>query len=288
MVKPSLGALVLGLLLTVTAAAVLAQAPGPTPAAPPAAPQTAPQAAPSGPASAAPAEPPPAAPKIEPAALAILKAASDRLAAAQTMQFTARTSYEHFARNGQPLVYMTVSNVTMHRPNRLRVITPGDGQGTDFYYDGKTMMAYVPEADTAAIAPAPPTIDAMVKQAYDQAAIYFPFVDVIVADPYKDITDGLVSAFVIGRSGAVGGTETVMLALATDNLQAQVWIGAKDHLPRMIRAVYPKEAGMPRYEVEFSDWKLGGAIADAAFTSAAAAKGKHMPFARPDAEVPSK
>jgi hypothetical protein len=281
--KPSLGALALGLLLTVTAAGVLAQAPAPAPAAPQAAP-AAPQAAPAESASAT----PPAAPKLEPQALAILKAASDRLAAAQTMQFTARTSYEHFAPNGQPLVYMTVSNVMMRRPNRLRVITPGDGQGSDFFYDGKTMIAYVPDADTAAIAPAPPTIDAMVKQAYDKAAIYFPFVDVIVADPYKDITDGLVSAFVIGRSGALGGAETVMLALATENIQAQVWIGVKDHLPRMIRAVYPKETGMPRYEVEFSDWKLGGAIADAAFTSAAAAKGKHMPFARPDAEVPPK
>ncbi len=283
MMKPSLGALALGLLLTVTAAGVLAQAPAPAPAAPQAAP-AAPQAAPAESASAT----PPAAPKLEPQALAILKAASDRLAAAQTMQFTARTSYEHFAPNGQPLVYMTVSNVMMRRPNRLRVITPGDGQGSDFFYDGKTMIAYVPDADTAAIAPAPPTIDAMVKQAYDKAAIYFPFVDVIVADPYKDITDGLVSAFVIGRSGALGGAETVMLALATENIQAQVWIGVKDHLPRMIRAVYPKETGMPRYEVEFSDWKLGGAIADAAFTSAAAAKGKHMPFARPDAEVPPK
>ncbi len=273
MMKPSIAALALGLLLTGTAAGVLAQAPVPTPLATPAAPTPA---------------QPPAAPKIEPEAHAILKAASDRLAAAQTMRFTARTSYEHFTPDGQPLVYMTVSDVLMHRPNRLRVITPGDGQGTDFFYDGKTMTAYVPDADTAAIGPAPPTIDAMVKQAYDQAAIYFPFVDLIVADPYKDITEGLVSAFVIGRSGIVGGTETVMLALATENIQAQVWIGVNDHLPRMIRAVYPKETGKPRYEVEFSNWKLGGAISDSAFTSAAAAKGKHMPFARPDTEAPPK
>jgi hypothetical protein len=234
------------------------------------------------------AAPPAPPPKIEPDALAILKATSAKLAAAQTIRFMARTSYEHFATNGQPLVYMTVSHVMMHRPNRLRVITPGDGEGTDFYYDGKTMMAYVPDADTVAIAPAPPTIDAMVKQAYDQAAIYFPFVDFIVADPYADITKDLVSAFVIGRSGAVGGVETVMLALATDNIQAQIWIGADDRLPRMIRAVYPKQTGMPRYEVEFSDWKLGGLIPDAAFVSAQAMKGKHMPFARPDVEVPPK
>jgi hypothetical protein len=265
------------LLILASAGSALAQA-----TAPAASPTTA------SPTTASPATSPPAPPKIEPAALAILKAASDRLAGAQTMRFTARASYEHFALNGQPLVYMTVSEVSLHRPNRLRVTTPGDGEGTDFLYDGKTMMAYVPDADTVAVGPAPPTIDAMVKQAYDQAAIYFPFVDVIVADPYKDITEGLVSAFVIGKSGAVGGTATVMLALATENVQAQVWIGVDDHLPRMIRAVYPKETGMPRYEVEFSDWKLGGPIADSAFASIPAAKAKRTVFARPDAEAAPK
>jgi hypothetical protein len=247
----------------------------------------APVTVPSGPA-AQPAAPPPAAPKIEPAALAILKAVCDKLAAAQTMSFTARASYEHFTPDGQPLVYMTVSDVTMRRPDKLRVVTPGDGQASDFYYDGKTMMAYVPAEDTVAIGPAPPTIDAMVKQAYDQAAIYFPFVDVIVADPYADITKGLVSAFVVGRSGALGGTPTVMLALATENIQAQVWIGENDHLPRMIRAVYPKETNMPRYEVAFSDWKLGGPVADSVFASAKAAKARRTVFARPDAPAPSK
>lgn len=74
------------------------------------------------------------APAIEPAALAILKAASDRLADARTMQFTATSAYESFARIGQPLTYMTVSHVALRRPDRLRVLTPGDGAPTDFYY----------------------------------------------------------------------------------------------------------------------------------------------------------
>jgi hypothetical protein len=42
----------------------------------------------------------------------------------------------------------------------------------------------------AAVADAPPTIDAMVKAAYDKAAIYFPFVDFIVADPCQELCSG--------------------------------------------------------------------------------------------------
>ena len=122
---------------------------------------------------------------LEPKAIEILKAASSRLAAARTMSFTAVVSYESPSRLGTPLVYTTKSEVTLQRPDKLRVITPGDGPASEFYYDGKKMMAFAPAENLVAVAEAPPTIDAALKAAYDSAAIYFPFTDVIVADPYK-------------------------------------------------------------------------------------------------------
>ena len=134
-----------------------------------------------------PAEPPPPEhPAIEPAALEMLKAMSQRLAGAKSMSFTAVTTYEAPARDGQPLYYSTLSQVALQRPNKLRVITPGDGPPSDFYYDGKTMMAYSPGADLVAVADAPPTIEAAMQAAYDKAAIYFPFAEVIVGDPVQE------------------------------------------------------------------------------------------------------
>src|SRR5262245_13720918 len=156
----------------------------------------------------------PAPPALEPKAIEILKASSAKLAAARTMSFTAVTSYESPSRLGPPLVYTTTSEVTLQRPDKLRVITPGDGPASEFYYDGKTMMAYSPAENLVAVADAPPTIDAALKAAYDTAAIYFPFTDVVVADPYADISQGLRHAFVIGQSKVVGGTTTDMVAIA--------------------------------------------------------------------------
>ena len=134
--------------------------------------------------------PPPAHPAIEPVALEMLKATSQRLAGATSMSFTAVTTYESPARNGQPLYYTTQSDVLLRRPDKLRVITPGDGPAYEFYYDGKHMMAYAPAADPVAVADAPPTIEATMKAAYDEAAIYFPFGEVLVADPYKNLSEG--------------------------------------------------------------------------------------------------
>ena len=155
-------------------------------------------------------------PVLEPKAIEILKAASERLAAARAMRFTAVISYESSSRLGPPLVYTTTSEVTLQRPDKLRVITPGDGPANEFYYDGKMMMAFEPAANLVAVADAPPTLDAALKAAYDAAAIYFPFTDVIVTDPYKGMADGLQHAFYIGQSHVVGGTTTDIVAIVNN------------------------------------------------------------------------
>ena len=154
------------------------------------------------------------------------------------MSFTAVVTYESPSRLGTPLAYTTKSQVVLQRPDKLMVITSGDGPASEFYYDGKTMMAFAPVENLVAVAQAPPTIDATLKAAYDSAAIYFPFTDLIVADPYKDLADGLILAFYIGQSKVVGGTTTDMVAYANNDVFVQVWIGADDKLPRMVRAVY--------------------------------------------------
>ena len=64
-------------------------------------------------------------PALEPKAIEVLKASSARLAAARSMSFTAIVSYESPSRPGPPLVYTTRSDVTLQRPDKLRVISPG-------------------------------------------------------------------------------------------------------------------------------------------------------------------
>jgi len=223
-----------------------------------------------------------AAPKLDPKAIAILQAMSQRLAAAHTIAFTAISTEESPTRHGPPLAYTTRTEVTLQRPDKLRVITTGDGPASEFYYDGKTMSAFAPAENLVAVADAPPTIDGALKAAYDSAAIYFPFTDVLVADPYKDLAEGLRLVYYIGQSHVVGGTTTDMVALADDRVFAQLWIGADDKLPRLVRAVYLDDPARLRHQVEFSDWKLDGAVPADAFSSPRAAGATRIEFARPD------
>src|SRR5258707_10072736 len=151
---------------------------------------------------------PEATPSLEPKAIEVLKAASSRLAAARTLKFNAVHFYESASRHGHPLSFTTKSEVTLQRPDKLRVITSADGPVSEFYYDGKKMMAYAPAENLVAVADAPATIEAALEAAYHSAAIYFPFTDLIVADPYKDMAEGLQLAYYIGQSKVWGDTTT--------------------------------------------------------------------------------
>jgi hypothetical protein len=227
------------------------------------------------------AKPPPVELVREERALALLKAASDRLAAARTLQFTATVGYEYPSALGPPIVYTTRSEVALQRPDKLRVITLGDGPASEFYYDGKTITAYAPAQNLVAVAAAPPTIDAALAFAMDSADIYYPFTELIMADPYQDITRDLKLAFYIGQSKEVGGTTTDMVAYANDYVFIQIWIGAEDKLPRRVRAVYAEDPLWLRHDLELSDWKVDAALPADAFATAKAATAKPMEFGAP-------
>ena len=236
---------------------------------------------------ATPAKKPPATPPkpdLEPKAIELLKAVSERLAAAHTLSFTVVQLAESPSRQGPPLAYATKTDATLQRPDKLRVITSGDGPASEFYYNGKTMVAYAPAENLLAVADAPPTIDAMLEAAYHSAGIFFNFTDLIVADPYKDMSGGLTLAYYIGQSHVVAGTTTDMVAYIDNGVFIQLWIGTEDKLPRMVRAIFLDDPERMRGEVQFSNWQLDTPVAPDAFAPSDTANAKRIPFAHLQAE----
>jgi hypothetical protein len=220
---------------------------------------------------------------LEPKAMEVLRAMSTALTGAQSMAFTAVAAYESPSRVGPALAYFTTSEVLMQRPDKLRVVTLGDGPAAEYYYDGKTLTAYAPAEKLVAVAPAPPSIDAMLENAFKSAAIYFPFADVVGSDPYRLIGQGLSKAFYVGQSKVVDGTSTDVVALVTDEMFMQLWVGSSDHLPRKMRVVYRGDPLRLRHEVTLSNWKLDPVVAADAFASLDAQSATKIAFASPKA-----
>ena len=225
-------------------------------------------------------------PIVEAKAMALLKASSERLAAAKSMAFTATASYEYPSKLGPAIVYTVRYDVSMQRPDRLRIVVPGDGPASEFYYDGKALMAFVPTENLVAVAEAPPTIEAMLKQAYQKAGIFFPFTDLVAADPFAALSAGVKSAFYVGPSGVVGGVKTDMVVWADNEVFLQFWIGADDKLPRRVRAVYRADPLRLRHDLELSNWQLDVPMAPETFVSEKAKTADRIPFAHPMAPPP--
>jgi hypothetical protein len=224
---------------------------------------------------------------IEPRAIDLIKATSARLAAAQAMAFTAIVDIEYPSKLGPPLAYPVRYDVAMQRPDKLRVLQSGAAAANEFTYDGKTMLAYVPEANLVAVADAPPTIEAALKLASDKAAIYYPFMDLLLPDPYAVMTDKVLHAFYIGPSGAVGGVPTEAVAWATNDVFIQMWVGTEDKLPRRIRAMFAADPLKLRHDMQLSNWQIDPTHAADTFASQKALSAQRMPFAKPVAvELP--
>lgn len=227
-----------------------------------------------------PARPPEFRLRVEPRATEVLKATAAKLAGAKAMSFTAVVGYEFPSQLGPAIQYNVRYDVAMNRAAGLKVVIPGDGPASEFMYDGRAMMAYVPGEDLLAVADAPGNLDEALQAAFDLAGIYFPFGDLLVADPYAVMTQGVNVAFYIGPSNVVGGVKTEMVAIANNDVFIQMWIGAEDKLPRRMRAVFSQDPLRLRHDMELSNWQIEPGQLDVA-PSAQARAGKRIPFAHP-------
>ena len=264
------------LLASALAAPAAAQTAAPAPKAPAAAKQTATKATKAGAFT----------PVLEPRAVELLQAMSQRLAAAKSLAFTATASYEYPSRLGPPIVYTMRYDVALQRPNQLKIVVPGDGPASEFFFDGREMVAFAPAENLVAVADAPPTIEGALKKAFDTAAIYFPFTDLLLADPYGAIAPGAILAYVVGPSAIVGGVKTEMVVWANNDVFLQLWIGSDDKLPRRMRAQFRADPRGLRHDLELSNWQLDATLPDQTFSTAKAKAGQPMAFAAPGRKVP--
>ncbi|MBI4971307.1 MAG: DUF2092 domain-containing protein [Candidatus Omnitrophica bacterium] len=188
-------------------------------------------------------------------ALDELKLMSDTISKAATISFETKSMVPVKAPSGIWINLYGDSKVVMQGPDKLFVRTAGDLAPNDFYFDGKNITSYSASKNLFAVRPAPATVEAVIDEAYRDEGKSFPFADILVSEPYSVLTDGLTSAFYVGRS-TIGGVLTSHLAFSHQGQEWQIWIGVEDHLPRLVCATYLEDVREPSYTAEFKDWKL--------------------------------
>ncbi len=215
---------------------------------------------------------------VDPDALQMLRKSTDYLAATKQFSVVTDITIEAVLISGQKLQFGQRVVASVQRPNKMRVERVGELIAQTFYYDGKSLSLNLPGYKYYATATVPPTIEGMLDAARDQLNVIAPGADFIYANAYERLTDGLTSAYIVGKA-VIGGAPCDHIAFRNAEVDWQVWIqeGAKP-VPRKFVITSKKMPGSPQFTSLMSNWQTAPKLTDATFTFAPAKGAKKIDF----------
>ena len=204
--------------------------------------------------------------EVDPDALALLRKSTDYLAATKQFSLVTDATIEAVLADGQKLQFGQRVAVTVQRPNKMRAERIGELISQTFYYDGQSLSVNLPAYKYYATAAVPATLDGMLDTARDKLNVIAPGADFIYANAYQRLTEGLTSAYVIGKA-VVGGVPCDHLAFRNAEVDWQLWIqeGAKP-LPRKFVVTSKKMPQSPQFTSVMSDWQTAPKVSAATFS----------------------
>ncbi len=203
---------------------------------------------------------------VEPRADQVLKAMCERLAGLERFAFEAEETFDEIP-DGEPRMQLTnVRRVALERPNRLAADAHGDTLNRAAWFDGKTATLLDKAHNRFVQVEVPPTIDAALDHLAERYGIVAPLEDLLYADPYEVLTEGVLYGRYLGLHRAAG-VLCHHLVFVQDTIEWQIWIDAgEDPLPRKFVITYVREKGEPQYSAILLKWQLDPAFPEDLFT----------------------
>ena len=203
---------------------------------------------------------------VDPDALALLRRSTDYLAATKQFSLVTDTTIEAVLPDGQKLQFGHRVAVTVQRPNRMRAERVGELITQTFYYDGKTLSLNLPEQKYYATADVPPTLEGMLDVARDKLNVIAPGADLVYANAFERLTEGLTSAFIVGEA-VIDGVRCDHIAFRNAEVDWQIWIQQGDKpVPRKFVITSKRMPGSPQFVSVMSNWQTAPVITDAIFS----------------------
>jgi hypothetical protein len=216
-------------------------------------------------------------PKIEPKADDVLKKACACLTDLKQFGIKVEETFDEISASGQKIQMSNRREVFVRRPNCLYARSAGDTTSRLFYYDGKTITLFDPEAKVYANSEAPETLDAMFDFLHEKLGFTIPTADLLFSDPYKVLTEQVEEGEYVGLHH-VGERKCHHLAFRQRRIDWQLWVDAGDKpLPLKFLLTYRQMPGEPQFATVF-DWDVSAKIAEDAFTFQPPSDAKKIAF----------
>ncbi len=210
----------------------------------------------------------------EASARKMLKAMSDYMSAQKAISFDYDATFEVVTKDDQKLALVSSGDVTLNRPDKIRVRRSGGFADVEFLFDGKNLTLLGKNENSYVQVDAPGTLDKLVDELREKYRRPLPAADLLLSNSYDELMLDVVDVKDLG-SGVVGGVECDFLAFRKKDVDFQIWI-AQGERPYPCRYTITSRtvANGPQYSVQVRDWKAGNEVAasDFSFKNATSAK----------------
>jgi len=192
----------------------------------------------------------------------ILKAMTDYMGAQKSISAAFDSDIEVITPELQKIQFSSSGQLSLNRPDKLRIRRTGGYADVELIYDGKTLSLYGNNAKSYVQADAAGTIDQAIDTLQAKTGAAIPGTDLLLSNSYDELMANVTDAKHIGQ-GVVDGVECEHLAFRAIETDWQIWIeaGARP-IPRKYVITSKTMAGAPQYTLRIKDWKTD-AIADA-------------------------
>jgi hypothetical protein len=204
--------------------------------------------------------------ELDPNATEVLQFMSDYLAKTQAFSVNADIDFEVIARSGQKLQFSSYATLVMQRPTGLFIQRRGPLADVEMVFDGSQLTLFGRRINSYAEIPLSGTIDDAILTVEDETGLPFPGADLLFADPYAVLSDGVESSLYLGTA-YIDGVEVHHLAFREADVDWQLWVQTGD-IPLPMKYVITTKwvTGAPEYSIRLRDWNTSPQIGADRFT----------------------
>lgn len=203
---------------------------------------------------------------IEPQADKILRQMSDYLNTFEQFTIRIENTVDTFLSSGQKVQLGRTGDISIRRPDRMRVNLDGDEVEQEFFFDGKSVTLFTKNLNYYATIPVPPNIEEALDRAQESVGLVAPFSDLISRNSYDILMEDIQAGLYIGLS-KVRGVECHHLAFRAEETDWEIWIeNSKTPFPRKFVVTSKWVAGAPQFTGVVTKWDISPQLNDSLFT----------------------
>jgi hypothetical protein len=216
----------------------------------------------------------------------IARAMCDALRDSKRYSFHAETTMERILSNNSIIEVPASMQITVRRPDGVRVDRMSVKGHRVVQYDGKQIGVLDVDKRLYVKADAPPTIDEMIDALEKRFDIVLALSDLVAEDPYIAFSEEFADDGVLLGAFPYRGKQCDVLAYRNESIDWQIWVAREGpRVPLRLAIRYESEPGIPRFIADLSDWNLSDTTADAEFTFSPPADAKPIEVVKRGADA---